>query len=143
MRRDEAEWWGSLRARLWPDADPGELAAEALEFIDGGRMPAIEAVFVAKDDEPAVGFIEIAVRPFADGCRSMPVPHVEGWYVEPSARGRGVGRALLEAAEQWARARGFSEIASDCEINNHGSIAAHGCCGFVETERLVKFRKDL
>jgi len=129
VRRDEAEWWGSLRARLWPDADPGELAAEALEFIDGGRVPAIEAVF--------------GVRPFADGCRSMPVPHVEGWYVEPSARGRGVGRALLEAAEQWARARGFSEIASDCEINNHGSIAAHGCCGFVETERLVKFRKDL
>jgi hypothetical protein len=24
-------------------ADPGELAAEALEFIDGGRLPAIEA----------------------------------------------------------------------------------------------------
>lgn len=97
----------------------------------------------AIESDVPVGFIELAVRPFADGCDSAPVPHVEGWYVEPGARGRGTGRALMDAAEGWARERGFVELASDTEVHNDGSLAAHMRCGFVETERLIKFRKSL
>ncbi len=106
-------------------------------------MPTIAAVFLADDETTPLGFIELAVRSFSDGCESMPVPHVEGWYVEPSARGRGIGRALMQAAEGWARDRGFTELASDTEPWNERSIAAHARCGFRETERLVKFRKSL
>jgi aminoglycoside 6'-N-acetyltransferase I len=73
----------------------------------------------------------------------MPVPHVEGWYVEPSARGRGVGRALMQAAEEWARRHGYRELGSDTEPWNADSLAAHAHCGFQETGRLVKFRKML
>jgi aminoglycoside 6'-N-acetyltransferase I len=91
----------------------------------------------------ALGFVELAIRPFADGCASRPVAHVEGWYVEADVRGRGLGRALLSAAETWARARGFTELASDTEVQNDGSLAAHLRCGFLETQRLIKFRKPL
>ena len=73
----------------------------------------------------------------------MPVVHIEGWYVEPTARGRNVGRALMHAAEEWARVRGFSELASDTEIGNEASLSAHERCGFQEVERRIKLRKSL
>jgi len=140
--RDVGSWSG-LRASLWPEADGGELAREAHAFVSGRAAPALAAAFVAEDGAATLGFIEVAVRAFSDGCDSMPIPHVEGWYVEPSARGRGVGRRLMEAAELWARGQGFSEIASDTEVHNGASQRAHEACGFEEVERLIKFRKAL
>ncbi|MGC2405828.1 MAG: GNAT family N-acetyltransferase [Candidatus Cybelea sp.] len=145
IRTAEADEWARLRTRLWPRATPKELAAEARTFLEGAEMPMIAAAFVAREEEgaAAMGFLELAVRPFADGCESRPVAHVEGWYVEPAARGRGVGRALMTAAENWARERGFTELASDTEVENDVSLAAHLRVGFFETERLIKFRKPL
>jgi len=46
------------------------------------------------------------------------VAFIEGWYVEPAWQGQGIGRALIEAAEAYARAAGHHEIASDAEIEN-------------------------
>jgi aminoglycoside 6'-N-acetyltransferase I len=139
----DAEAWAMLRARLWPNADAAELAREVHAFLEGSAVPALTAVFIAHDGSTPLGFLELAVRPFSDGCDSMPVPHVEGWYVEPFARRRGVGRELLRSAEEWARTRGFTELASDTEIENDASLRAHLRCGFDETDRLIKFRKLL
>ncbi len=143
VRPDDAAAWALVRSRLWRSADADELAAEARAFLEGRPIPTIAAVFIAEEEATAFGFLELAVRSFSDGCESMPVPHVEGWYVEPFARGKGVGRALMDSAEGWARERGFTELASDTEPWNEGSIAAHARCGFRETERLVKFCKTL
>lgn len=49
----------------------------------------------------------------------------------------------MERAESWARERGFSELASDTEIENEISLSVHRSCGFSETERLVKLKKPL
>ena len=73
----------------------------------------------------------------------MPVPHLEGWFVVEDARRQGVGQALLGAAEAWARARGFTELASDTQAGNDLSERAHERCGFETVERLIKFRKTL
>jgi aminoglycoside 6'-N-acetyltransferase I len=143
IRRGEAQTWAMLRARLWPAADAEELATEAEAFLDGREVPTIAAVFLAEEEGVPLGFLEVAMRAFSDGCDSMPVPHVEGWYVEPFARRRHVGSALMQAAENWARERGFAELASDTEPWNDASLAAHARIGFQETERLVKFRKVL
>ena len=133
--------WAAMRARLWPKADSAELASETRAFLEG-EATVLAAVLLA-EETVAVGFIELALRAFSDGCVSTPVPHVEGWYVEPFARARGVGRALMRAAEHWARARGFNELASDTEIDNIASLRAHEACGFEEVERLIKFRKTV
>lgn len=141
----DAKAWAMLRARLWPDADSAALLTEAQAFLSGVAVPAIAYAFVAEDGDPpaAVGFIEISIRPFADGCESQPVAHVEGWYVEPSSRKLGIGRALMNCAEAWAREHGFTELASDTQSGNVASLAAHSHCGFAEMERLVKLRKAL
>jgi aminoglycoside 6'-N-acetyltransferase I len=140
----DADAWAAMRARLWPDADAAGLARETRAFVAGGADSIVAAAYVAEDEDATpLGFIEVALRAFSDGCDSTPVPHVEGWYVEPSARGCGVGRRLMGAAELWARARGFNEIASDSELTNDASLRAHEACGFEEVDRLIKFRKAL
>jgi aminoglycoside 6'-N-acetyltransferase I len=140
----DVDAWASMRARLWPDADVAELTREARAYVQGKAGTILAAAFIAEDEESKpLGFIEAAVRAFSDGCDSMPVPHVEGWYVEPAARGRGVGRELMRAAELWSRSRGFTEIASDTEVHNSASARAHEACGFEEVDRLIKFRKAL
>lgn len=132
-----------MRGKLWPYAGQ-ELARETRDFLKGTPLPHITAAFIAQDAAgSALGFLELAVRSFSDGCESMPVPHVEGWYVEPSARGRGVGRALMRAAEAWSTERGYTELASDTELANVASLRAHERCGFQEVERLIKLRKPL
>src|SRR5581483_8999398 len=81
--------------------------------------------------ERAVGFVEVGLRSHADGCDPRrPVGYVEGWYVDPPARRRGVGGALLAAAEAWARAQGCREMASDTWADNRRSQRAHQALGY-------------
>jgi aminoglycoside 6'-N-acetyltransferase I len=135
--------WVDLRCALWPDQAPAELAAEADAFLRGTAFM-LEAVIVAVDpDGLVVGFAELSLRPYAEGCTSTPVGFLEGWFVSPDRRGRGVGRALVAAAEAWARGRGCREFASDTTIDNAASAAAHAALGFEEVERLRCFRKAL
>jgi len=135
--------WAAMRAKLWPQAG-AELARETSAFARGLPLPNVTAVFIAEGEAgEELGFLELALRSFADGCESMPVPHVEGWYVEANARGKGVGRALMLAAEAWSIAQGYTELASDTELDNAGSLRAHERCGFAEVERLIKLRKVL
>lgn len=107
---DRARWLG-LRHALWRDEPPDELTAElddCLRKIDG------EPVFVAETpDGRLVGMIEASIRHAAPGCSTDRIGYIEGWYVEPAFRRRGIGRRLVEAAESWARGQGCSEMASD------------------------------
>ena len=139
----DAAAWGAMRARLWPHADSEELLREAHVFVENGDT-FINAAFIAEGDGAMpLGFIELSIRDFANGCDSMPIPFVEGWYVEPEARRQGTGRALMLAAENWAAQAGYAELASDTEVANVDSQDAHAALGFEETERLVTFRKSL
>ncbi len=133
-----------MRSRLWPHADVSSLASEADALVDGTDRTIVHAAFVAEDaDARPIGFLELSVRAFSDGCDSMPVPYVEGWFVEEPARHRGVGGSLVAAAETWCRERGYTELASDTEIDNEGSRLAHARLGFEDVDRLIKFRKRL
>ena len=117
--------------------------------VVGPGMPAFHAhryaeVFIAeRADGAAAGFVEVGTRPYADGCDTSPVGYIEAWYVDPDMRRRGCGRALLAAAEDWARGVGCSEIASDAQIDNTVSYTAHLRAGSREVDRVVQFRKPL
>lgn len=144
VEQRDVQAWGALRATLWPDAGSVELAAECAAYFSPERSPFLEMVFVAETpDGFLVGFIEASLRSVAEGCTGSPVPYIEGWYVAPHARESGVGRSLVGAVEDWARARGFNELGSDALSDNTQSHAAHEALGFEEVEHIVTFRKQL
>ena len=99
-------------------------------------------VFVAEDSDGAVvGFVEVGTRPYADGCDTSPVGYIEAWYVDRRVRREGYGRALLGAAEDWGREHGYREMASDAQLGNDVSHAAHLRAGYEEVDRIVQYRK--
>jgi aminoglycoside 6'-N-acetyltransferase I len=140
LDRGEIASWVDLRAALWPDQPRDELESEGRAAIDA-EPPLF--VFVADDGERLLGFIEISLRSYAEGCDGSPVPYVEGWYVRDDARRRGVGGALMRAVEAWCRERGYVELGSDALADNRLSRVAHAALGFGEVETLVVFRKRL
>jgi aminoglycoside 6'-N-acetyltransferase I len=139
----DARAWASLRQALWPGESARELAAEAEAFFLGGD-PLLDEVILAEDEEGALlGFAELSLRSHAEDCTTTPVGFLEGWYVIPSARRLGVGRALVTAAEEWARRQGCQEFASNTELDNADSTAAHQALGFEDAGVLRNFRKPL
>jgi len=137
---DLAEWI-RIRALLWPECSVRDHRFDTERIL---KNSAEEIVFVAdRGDAGLAGFIEARLRPYADGCDTSPVGFVEGWFVDADVRRRGVGAMLIAAAEAWAISRGCLEIASDTELHNEVSRAAHAGLGFDEVEQVVRFRKLL
>jgi aminoglycoside 6'-N-acetyltransferase I len=136
---------GRLKAALWPDGSVEEHASESALILAGhprSTMPLV--LLVAEAAGSVVGFIEVGLRSHADGCDPMhPVGFVEGWYVVPEHRGQSVGRLLMVAAEEWARAQGCREMASDTWLDNEPSQRAHEALGFEVVDRCVNFKKPL
>lgn len=139
--RDAGAWEG-LRQALWPSSE-GEHAGEIAAYFDGDRRIAAEVLLALDGAQRPVGFVELSIRPWAEGCRPGRVAYLEGWYVDPDHRGRGVGRALVRAAERWGRYRECHELASDADLANEASVCAHRALGFDEAARVVCFRKSL
>lgn len=101
--------------------------------------------FLALDEQDqAVGFADAALRhDYVNGCESSPVVYLEGVYVQPASRRRGLARALIAQVAQWGRELGCRELASDAAIDNLASQRMHERLGFAETERVVFFKKAL
>lgn len=133
------EIWLRMRNQFWPQCDVNQHRKEMDVML--GREDA--AVFLAFDGEKPAGFIELTLRREAEGCHSSPVGYVEGWFVEQVARGKGVGKALIEAGENWAREQGCVEMASDTGVPNEAGQKAHLALGFGVVDHLVHFRKEI
>lgn len=129
-----AAFWGQALATV-----PRDLKGLRLDVCDSKR----NALLVVEVDGLARGLLGVGVRPWSDAGASAPIPHVEAWYVEPGWRGRGLGRALMTAAEAWAVGQGFSELGSDTTAGNRGSLAAHRAAGFEVAERVIFLIKRL
>ncbi len=134
--------WLAMRLALWPDASADEHREEMAEFL---AEPARFAQFLVRDDKGvACGFVEASIRQdYVNGTDTSPVAFLEGIYVKPGARRRGVARALVDAVSRWAGSLGITELASDASTRNRTSHAVHRSLGFEETERVVYFRKRL
>ncbi len=136
---------GQGQTSLHPDLAPHELtpAVDAfLGLISISSIVPVEVFLCELADGRVVGLLELGIRNYAEGCDG-PCPFVENWYVDEEMRGQGVGRALMSAAEEWSRARGYRELASNALIENVEGHRAHEAVGFVEVERTVHFRKEL
>lgn len=138
---EDTEAWLGLRFCLWPDTPHADHAADGEAIWE---KPLEAAVFLAVDEKgKAVGFAEVFLRGFANGCDTSPIAFLEGIWVNPVARGKGAGRMLIEACATWGRVVGCKEFGSDALLDNKASHVAHKAWGFEETERVVYYRMKL
>ena len=137
--REDMDDWFKMRKGVWPDA-PDEYLNFDMEDIFSSEQ---DMIFLASVENKPVGMIEARIRDYGEGCETSPVGYIEGWFVQEEFRGKGIAGSLTQAAENWAREKGCSEMASDTWLENEASIRAHLKMGYVEVERLVHFVKQL
>ena len=134
--RNELNDAARLAQLLWPGYDSDEMAP-LLEDPEA-------AVFLCYSDGAAIGFAQCQLRhDYVEGCDTSPVGYLEGVYVVKDHRRQGVARALVTACQEWAREQGCQEFASDCELDNTGSLRFHLGVGFEEANRVICFIKRL
>jgi aminoglycoside 6'-N-acetyltransferase I len=139
LPEDKADWL-RMRLLLWPYA-----SAEGFEpQLDPILADPEQAAYIALlPDGRRVGFVEVGIRKYGEGCETSPIAYAEAVFVDEEARGQGLSLRLMRAAEEWAREKGFQEIASDTWLENEASIQMHLRLGYEEMERLVHFAKKL
>lgn len=141
VRSGDRDTWLRMRHQLWPE-EASEHREEVLAYF-ADQSTTLRTFVAEGEDAELIGFLEASIREYAEGCVSSPVAYAEGWWVDPTCRKQGVGRQLMAAMERWARDLGLIEVASDTEVVNQASQAAHAALGFVEVERVVLYRKTL
>jgi aminoglycoside 6'-N-acetyltransferase I len=136
----------AMRSALWPEMTEEDNLRETAK-LETGKLEAEAKAFVRialNAEEKPAGFAEATLRTdYVNGCETSPVAFLEGIYVEPWARRQGVAKALVAEVERWALGLGCREFASDALLENAESHSMHRGLGFMETERVVYFRKDL
>lgn len=130
----------ALACRLWPEHTAEEMQAEMEELL--AKPDA--AFFLAYAGQTAIGFAQCQLRcDYVEGTDSSPVGYLEGIYVAEDCRKQGIAKDLLTACESWAKSKGCTEFASDCELNNTKSLQFHLSVGFEEANRIICFTKKL
>src|SRR5438105_1207252 len=101
-RRQDKAAWLKMRRALWPQCPNYKHRLEISQLLKSRGV-----VFIAENGRrQPVGFAELSLRcDHVDGASTSPVPYLEAWFVNPSSRKQGVGRALINAVERWAIAR--------------------------------------
>ena len=137
---DDAKALAGIVRIVWPDNTEEELVEIILGYMDQDGS----AVFAEKMDGSFIGAALCSLRhDYVEGCDTSPVGYLEGVSVREEYRHQGVAKRLVEECEQWAREKGCSEFASDCELSNTDSLRFHLQIGFEEQNRLICFRKKL
>ena len=134
-KKNEKEWL-ELCIALWPDTTVQDL-------IEGRATYKLSDFLYYINDE-AVAFISLSIRhEYVEGTESSPVGYIEGIYVKPDHRKRGIANKLVAHAKDWAFSQGCNEIASDTELHNEDSQIFHEKIGFVEANRVVCYSLNL
>ncbi|WP_017795362.1 aminoglycoside 6'-N-acetyltransferase [Oceanobacillus kimchii] len=137
---DEARIAAVFACKLWPSQTVNEFEKEMELLIKDDHA----AVLLAYQNNEAIGFAQCQIRfDYVEGTNSSPVGYLEGLYVLESYRKSGIARELVKECERWAKRKGCSEFASDCELGNEQSLAMHLRLGFTEANRIICFRKDI
>lgn len=90
-------------------------------------------VFVAEDNGQVVGYASYGPwRPFDGFCET--VEH--SVYVRDGQQGKGLGRKLMSALIDAAKAQGLHVMVAAITAGNDASIALHTSLGFTETGRM-------
>ena len=137
-QEDKSEWF-HMRKGIWPEAPDEYLNFDMDEILASDNY---FVIFACDGDKP-IGLTEVKIRDYGEGCETSPIGYIEGWFVQEEYRGKGIVGIMTQAAENWVREKGCTEMASDTWLDNESSIRAHVKMGYYEAERLVHFVKQL
>lgn len=136
--------WAGMRQALWEDHTDKKDRRQFQEYLAKRQVGEALSYFAVSDDGNYSGFLDAALRvDHVDGVEHPPVWYVEGIFVLPESRGKGVGRFLCSVLEHHARAQGYVVIASDCELDDYDSEAFHKAIGFKEAIRSIHLTRSL
>jgi GNAT superfamily N-acetyltransferase len=122
--------------------DPAQMTAFDTEVITRSLLDPTPgaAVLIAEDaDGTPLGLIHL--RAVTEHYNQEEHGHVEDLIVAPGGEGRGVGRALLEKAEEWARGRGYHWLTLNVFAENLRAREVYRRFGYGED--MVKYVKEL
>ena len=102
------------------------------------RPPSEIATFIAEDESAVrLGFVHTETA--TDSVTLEPCAYVTVLAVTEAAQGQGVASRLMEAAEDWAREKGFRLICLDVFANNQRARTFYARQGYQEDSlRLTK-----
>ena len=100
--------------------------------------------FMYYEGSIAVGLLACSVkREYVAGCTTNKVAYLEGVYVLPEYRRKGIASKLVEHFKTWAKSIRCKEMASDIEVDNGISLQFHKKCGFEVVETTIHMKKDI
>ena len=98
------------------------------------------AVYVAENAAGVVGWVHVfALYPVAHDC----VAEIAGLVVDASCRASGVGKHLMDAAENWARERGLDTVVLRSNVIREAAHKFYENLGYTRIKTQHAFRKVL
>lgn len=129
-----------LAVQMWNSHTAEKLSNSVSSLIESDN----NALFLLVVDGNIQGFAQCGLRhDYVEGTNSRPVGYLEGIFIKEEYRKQGYAKQLLKYCEQWAKEKGCSEIASDCELDNEISLQFHINSGFDEANRIICFTKKI
>ena len=102
--------------------------------------PAESVIFVAEDENRTpLGFIHLKVA--EDFYNAEKNGHISDIIVAPEGEGRGVGKALMKAGEDWARSQGFKWLTLNVFGKNERARKLYEKIGYGED--MIRYLKEL
>jgi ribosomal protein S18 acetylase RimI-like enzyme len=143
-RPDDSDFVAGLASSLlefsspaWDDADAlAPCFRDVLANAVRGQGPRSTVLIAQDSDGKRLGFISLKV---GEDVAGIDRGHVADLAVIAGARRRGVGRALMQAGEAWARERGFGLLSLDVWSTNDAALAFYRRLGYcMESLTLTK-----
>jgi GNAT superfamily N-acetyltransferase len=131
---DDAPMLATLAGELGYPASPAEITARF------AAMTAFDAVLVAVLGETPVGWIHVSLVTLLESPRYA---EIRGLVVLSALRSRGIGAALVEQAEAWARANGLTRIRVRSNALRERTHTFYERLGYTTTKTQKVFDKPL
>jgi len=100
----------------------------------------LSELWVAATGASLLGWVHLVIHV---SLGSDPKLEIGGLVVGEGARSQGVGRSLMEHAEDWAKARKIRKVRLTSNVARHGAHRFYEAIGLSRTKTSYTFEKDL
>ena len=113
-----------------------EVHERILKIIDNNHT----ALFVAELNGQAAGWNQVSIR---STLESGELAEITGLVVDEMVRGKGIGKSLVQKAEEWAESTGYNSIRVRTNVLRKETHLFYKGIGFEEKKKQTVFQKKL